>query len=112
MTVYKRRISKCASARQRLAEANVGSSIGYCPQCCELFGSNAAFDRHQRMDVEEETGRAVVVCLPRSRFSELMGKKTKRPRLVWHPTRHLWVTALDDPSRHRKVQDPSEEDLQ
>ena len=65
-----------------------------CRGCGHLFGSVSAFDRHQTDDGRDTP------CMTVAQFTALTGK-AQRPRLVWHPSRHLWVTKLDD--RHREA---------
>ena len=60
-----------------------------CSGCGHLFGSPTAFDRHQRDDGSPEP------CMTVAEFTARRGKR-QEPRLVWHPTRHLWVTRLRD----------------
>ena len=60
-----------------------------CRGCGHLFGSPSAFDRHQHDDGRDNPCRDV------AEFSAPLGN-SGRPRLVWHPDRGLWVTALDD----------------
>lgn len=60
-----------------------------CSGCGHIFGSVSAFDRHQ------SDGGDPHPCLPVEVFAAER-PDGKPPRLVWHPSRHVWVTRLDD----------------
>lgn len=71
-------------------------SRSLCPTCGHLFGSVTAFDRHLRpIDAVDWQDPNRTPCLTVAEFTAPTGKR-QTPRLVWHPTRHLWVTRLRD----------------